>query len=76
MISWGSPPQGLGTHWMPTPVRQSGKHLGCSGGTWAGRSPLGPAVERGWAPGGVDRGGMGHLLRGTLASKRDFAWTQ
>lgn len=39
------------------------------------KEPLGPAVERGWAPGGVDRGGMGHLLRGTLASKRDFAWT-
>lgn len=39
------------------------------------KEPPCPAGERGWALGGVDRGGRGHLLTGTLASKSDFAWT-
>lgn len=38
------------------------------------KEPLCPAGERGWALGGGDRAGRGHLLRGTLASKGDFAW--
>lgn len=39
------------------------------------KEPLCPAGERGWALGGRDRAGRGHLLRGTLASKSGFAWT-